>query len=348
MYNTTMSYHENYSINDILKDRARIGIIRGGQTPEYELSLKTGAEILKRLQDNLGYDAFDVLVDKNGDWHVNGKQIHADYLGDYIDLAWIAIHGDNGSVQALLENLGIPFLGSDSVTSELTFNRGKLKKRLKDLGLQTPQHIQLSNMYTGDMDEETRSSYIENRALEIFGALPGPWVIKPVAFSARFHTYLARTFPELVTALRIISMDVDDVLVEEYISGTEYVSGVVPEFRGKDRYVVPPHEVKHNKDLLTHHTVRLGEFDMIPASRMSPKIKELVEKLSEELHQDFNIGDTGVFHFIMSPKGLYVISVQDNPELHDYAPLFKGLEHVGADADDFIHSRVARLLRKRK
>lgn len=343
-----MSFYSTSSIHDVLGETIRLGVVRGGQTPEYELSLKTGAEILKRLQHNISYDARDVLIDKRGVWHVDGKEISQEDLPQYIDVAWIAIHGDNGSVESVLESLDIPFLGSDSITSELTFNRGRLKQRLKDLGLQTPEHVQLGNMYTGDMDEETRDSYVENRALEIFGVLPGPWVVKPVAFSARFHTYLARTFPELITALRIISMDVDDVLVEEYISGTEYVSGVVPEFRGKERYVVPPHEVRYDKQLFTHHTARTGSFDMIPASRISPKIKELIEQISEELHQDFNLGDTGIFHFIMSPKGLYVISVQDGPELHEHAPIFKGLEHVGSDPDEFVHSRVARLLRKKK
>lgn len=337
-----------HSISSLFSGRTRVGVIRGGATPEYELSLKTGAEILKRLQNRHAYDACDVLIDRNNVWHVNGKEINPGELSEYIDLAWITTHGDAGQVCSHLESLDIPYLGSDSVTSELTYHRGRVKQRLKDLGLQTPEHIQLENMYTGDMDEDTREGYVQDKAMEVFGNLPGPWVIKPVAFSARFHTYLAKTFPELVTALRIISQDVDDVLVEEYISGREFVSGVVPEFRGEEKYVVPPHELQYEKELFTHHSGRLGEFNLIPASRISPKIRELLEKLSKEIHEDFNLGDTGVFHFMVSPKGVYVISLQDGPELHDHAPLYKGLDHVGATPDEFIHSRIARLLNKKK
>jgi len=336
------------TFEDLFSGRTKIGVVRGGQNPEYELSLKTGSEILKRLQNKHSYDAVDVVIDKYGTWHVNGKEINERYLADHIDLAWIAMHGDNGGVQQLLEELRIPYLGSDPATAELTFNRGKLKHRLKDLGLQTPNHIQMEDMYTGDMDTETRDPFIEERALEIFGKLPGPWVIKPVAFSARFHTYLARTFPELVTALRIISMDVDDVLVEEYIQGREFISGVIPEFREKEKYVIAPHELQHKEPLFSHHESRTGNFEMIPASRMSPKIRDLVHELSEALHTDFNIDDTSVFHFIMSPKGLYVISVQDSPELHENAPFFKGLESMGATQDEYIHSRIARLLKRKK
>lgn len=343
-----MLHANKTSFEDLFKGQTRIGVIRGGQTPEFELSLKTGAEILKRIHNKHAYQAVDILIDRQGVWHANGKEINERYLQDYIDLAWIAIHGDNGSIQHHLETLRIPYLGSDPVTADLTFNRGRLKQRLKDLGLQTPSHIQLESMYTGDMDDDMREHYVEEKAFEVFGKLPGPWVVKPVAFSARFHTYLARTFPELVTALRIISMDVDDVLVEEYISGREFVGGVVSDFRGQEKYTVPPHEIRHGKDMFTHHTSRLGEFEMIPASRISPKTKELIEKLSQELHSDFNIDDTAVFHFIMSPKGLYVISVQDSPELHENAPLFKGLESVGASPDDFIFSRLARLLKKKQ
>lgn len=336
------------SFNDMFASRTRIGVIRGGKTPEFELSLKTGAEILKRLQNKYQYSVVDILVNKDGIWHANGKEINEKFLGDYIDLAWIAVHGDNGSIQHHLEALQIPYLGSDPVTADLTFNRGKLKQRLKDLGLETPKHVQLDEMYTGDMDDETRDKYVEQKAFEVFGTLPGPWVVKPVAFSARFHTYLAKTFPELITALRIISLDVDDVLVEEYVQGREFVSAVVPEFRGKDKYIIPPHEIRHTKELFTHHTSRIGEFEVIPVSHISPKIKELIEHLTHELHNDFNIDDTGIFHFIMSPKGLYVVSVQDGPEIHEHAPVFKALETVGSHIDEFIYSRLARLLKRKE
>jgi hypothetical protein len=137
-------------------------------------------------------------------------------------------------------------------------------------------------------------------------------------------------------------------LVEEYISGKEFVSGVVPDFRGKEKYIIPPHQLQYDKELFTHHTSRTGSFEMIPSNKISPKIKELIEQLSSELHQDFNIDDTAVFHFIMSPKGLYIVSVQDNPELHENAPLFKGLEYTGATPDEFIFSRLARLLKRKQ
>lgn len=343
-----MSYEQSSSFEDLFSHRTRVGVVRGGQTPEFQLSLKTGAEILKRLQNKHAYSVVDILIDQNGIWHADGKEINEKFLADYIDLAWLAVHGDNGSIQHHLETLKIPYLGSDPVTADLTFNRARLKQRLKDIGLQTPNHIQLEHMYTGDMEDEMRDRYVEEKAFEVFGKLPGPWVVKPVAFSARFHTYLAKTFPELITALRIISMDVDDVLVEEYIEGREFISGIVPEFRGKEKYTIPPHEIRHHKDLFTHHTSRTGNFDMIPASQISPKIKGLIEELSHELHTDFNLDDTAVFHFIMSPKGLYVISVQDNPELHEHAPLFKGLEYTGASPDEFIFSRIARLLKRKQ
>lgn len=342
-----MSDTKSVSFEDLFSGKTRVGVIRGGQTPEFELSLKTGAEILKRLNKKHAYNVVDIMIDKQGAWHVNGKEINEKFLSDYIDLGWITIHGDNGSVQHHLETLQIPYLGSDPVTADLTFNRGRLKQRLKDLGLQTPEHIQLEDMYTGDMDDEMRDRYVEEKAFEVFGKLPGPWVIKPVAFSARFHTYLARTFPELVVALRIISMDVDDVLIEEYIQGREFVSGVVPELRNQDKYVIPPHEIRHGKELFSHHTSRTGDFEMFPASQISPKIKDLIEELSQALHEDFNLDDAAVFHFIMSPKGLYVISVQDSPELHEHSPVCKGLEHCGISTDELIFSRIARLLKRK-
>lgn len=342
------NFSQSTSFSDLFKDKTRIGVIRGGETPEYELSLKTGGEILKRLRSTHSYDVHDVLIDKYGVWHIDGKIVNKSFLSDYIDLAWSALHGDDGEVYHHLETLGIPYLGPDPLSAELMFHRGKKKRRLRDLGLQTPEFFEMHNMYTGDMSEEDRDAFIRERAFDIFGKLPGPWVVKPLAFSARYHTYLAKTFPELITALRVTSMDVDDILIEEYVKGREFVSGIVPEFRNKEKYIIPAHEIKHEKEMFTHDVYRTGSFSMTPAYDVSPHVRQLMDELSEELHKEFNLSDTALIHFLLSSKGLYVMSVHHTPELHEHSPLWKGLEYLGAKPEDFIHSQIARLLRKKK
>lgn len=341
--------------NDLQKEiPTRVGIIRGGSGPEYEMSLKTGSEILSvlRSKGNQDYKTVDILIDKNNVWHVGGKEINPRYIKDYVDLVWIATHGENGSngeIQALLEEFSIPYLGSDPVSSELTYHRGRTKDRLKNLGLMTPKHYELRNVYTGDIiNEEERRHYIEKRAMEAFRSMPGPWIVKPLGGGSSMYTYLAKSYSDLVTAISVVSRDVNDLLIEEYVQGREVVSGVVEGLRNRNKYVIPAHEITHDNDIFSHRKRVEGDFNFFPLHRSSQKLKEIVHNLTETLHDEFGMQDYFSANFIVTPKGVYVTNIDSLPPLHEHSLVFKGLDTVGVSPEEFITHQLKRLIDKRK
>ena len=70
----------------------KIGIIRGGMSDEYDISLKTGGRVIAALR-NAGLEPVDMLVTKDGVFHVNGKETDIERIPEFADGVFIALHG---------------------------------------------------------------------------------------------------------------------------------------------------------------------------------------------------------------------------------------------------------------
>ena len=93
----------------------RVGVVRGGVSREYDLSLKTGGSVLQILREHFpsSYKAIDILITKDGIWHIAGRPISSDELVSSVDVVWNGLHGEygeDGALQAQLEALNIPTL----------------------------------------------------------------------------------------------------------------------------------------------------------------------------------------------------------------------------------------------
>ena len=92
----------------IIKSMAKIkaGILRGGQSSEYEISLKTGGAVIEALRlPESKYEPVDILIDKTGLWHLSGAPTMPHKAFQTIDLVFNAMHGEygeDGKVQQLM------------------------------------------------------------------------------------------------------------------------------------------------------------------------------------------------------------------------------------------------------
>jgi len=111
-----------------------VGVLMGGTSAERDISLKSGATVLRALQ-SAGVDA--VGIDLHHDW---AAQIRAAGM----ETAFIALHGslgEDGCIQGLLEIMHIPYTGSGLTASALCMNKALSKQVLNQAGLQTPVSI---------------------------------------------------------------------------------------------------------------------------------------------------------------------------------------------------------------
>ena len=152
--------------------RTIVGVLRGGTSREYNLSLKTGAEILSALPENK-YDTRDILVDKNGVWHSRGIPMEAPRALAQIDIVINGLHGgvgEDGTVQRLLDRSGVAYAGSRAGGSQLSLNKIRAREILQEAGIRMPRAISFNidnKLTTGEM------------AQAVFSQFGAPYIVKP-------------------------------------------------------------------------------------------------------------------------------------------------------------------------
>src|SRR3990170_1998854 len=112
------------------KDK-KIGVLMGGLSAEREISLRSGNACLKALVSR-GYNA--VAIDA-------GRDLSLRLRDEGIEVAFIALHGrygEDGTVQGLLEIMGIPYTGSGVLASAIAINKIYSKKIWQKEGINTP------------------------------------------------------------------------------------------------------------------------------------------------------------------------------------------------------------------
>lgn len=324
-------------------EKTRVGVLRGGVGPEYNVSLETGSYVLAHISRDK-YRAVDILIDRDGVWHQNGIPMNPDDIAIHIDVVFNALHGtdgEDGRIQKFLESRGIPFVGSDSLPSALTGNKTATKERLRSIGYRTPKYVVLQDLgkYT---NETERLNHIRRKAMEVFKKLGGSWIVKPILGSASTHTYLVTTFSELISILHHLSDTFNEILVEEYIEGKEVVSAILEGYRNENHYAMPTHEVLSREDMPKAGPRPMGLHRVYVVGKDSVQ-KKKIEDMTREIHREFGLADFSLIEYIISPNDdVYVIEVDSVPILGRGMPMHTLLESVGLSEADFIDHLISR------
>ena len=309
----------------------RVGILRGGVSPEYDISLKTGGAVGQALAE-AGFEAIDMLLDKEGVLHIKGVPVTMEKVGLHVDGVWNALHGtfgEDGGVQKLFDDYGIPMTGSDTATSALLFNKQRAKEKAKELGISTPASLLVIPEPTDSVSELTA---------RIYKTMAPPWVIKPLSGGSSVRTFFAFTPLDLSQIVDESLSYGEPFLVEQYISGTEVAVGVIDSFRNKKNYILPVVDVVSPSRGVLTHDARTTAHTAFP-SKLRPGERELVSTLAQKLHESFGAKDYSQSEFIVDRFGKpWFIETDTHPALHAEAPFYKALEAVGATLTEFVKS----------
>lgn len=331
----------------------RVGVVRGGPSSEYEVSLNTGGNVLVHLRgDKLKdkYKTVDILIDKSGLWHMEGLPTTMECIFHSVDVIFNALHGDygeDGKIQQLLEQWKIPYTGSGPFPSALGYNKALAKERFISLGIKTPKHM-LFSAYLEDMDG-SQKKYAQNKAREVWGRMSPPWIVKPLAGGSSVGVKLCKTFPELVEALEKLVDAKVSVIVEEFIEGKEATVGVINNFRGEKVYTLPPIEIRVPKEnsFFDYDAKYSGKSEEICPGNFTSQEKEELRKLAGLIHTGLNLDHYSRSDFIVHPKrGIYALEVNTLPGLTDQSLTPKALYSVGATMPEFIDHLIKLALRR--
>ncbi len=320
--------------------RKSVGILRGGTSSEYDLSLKSGAAMLAALPEDR-FDTHDIFIDKRGYWHVRGIAVDAARALSQVDVVLNALHGgvgEDGSVQRILSRAGVPYAGARALPSATALNKIRSREILQRAGIRMPRALSFSadtDLNTGEM------------ARRVFGQFAPPYVVKPPSEGA---AHGIRVAPSLI-ALPDVLGDVLDAfgaaLVEEYVRGQEASVGVIEQFRDEDLYVLPPAHVllpEGSKFMELQHHENASLRHMVP-SRFDQREKLLLADIARRAHVALGLSHFSRSDIILTSRGAYLLEVNSLPGLYPSASFPHMLESVGSSVPEFLEHALRLAMR---
>jgi len=237
--------------------KKRVGVLMGGKSIEREVSFNSGRTICDHLDSNR-YEVILIFQDVGGElfilpWYFlhRGKisdfssrlrteatLVTWDNLKKHVDFLYIAMHGryaEDGTLQGMLEVLGIPYFGAKVLGSALGMDKAKQKEWLALHGISVPRGICLEPIKIETITIEQLSRDL-NEASLVF-----PLIVKPIHEGSSLGVFVVHTADELLPAL-FEAMGTDStrkqaVLIEEKVEGMEFTAIVVERYvAGKREY----------------------------------------------------------------------------------------------------------------
>jgi len=320
--------------------KTRVGVLRGGPSPEYNVSMNTGKTILANLPEE--YEPLDIFISKEGVWHIGGLEKEPYKILQTIDVAINATHGaygEDGNIQKLFEYFHIPYSGSDSLASALGMNKAMSKDIFKRQGLKTPHHILIN-----------RDEVLNKTINKINESFLFPIIIKPMNSGSSLGINFVDRRDRIRDALLNSFKHSPNLIVEEYITGKEATCGIIEGFRGAPFYSLLPVEIVGPEDKYFHNYnskyVDLESKYRVPGN-FSKEENDQIQKTAILAHQILGLRHYSRSDFILHPKrGLFVLETNTLPELSHRSSFIKSLEAVGGNIKEFLSHLLSKTLEK--
>lgn len=282
----------------------------GGLSAEREVSLRSGEACLNALFAT-GYNAAAIEV---------GRDLPTKLKEEGIEVAFIALHGrygEDGAVQGMLELMGIPYTGSGVLASALAMNKVFAKKVFSASGLTVASYLVL---HRGERLNLSTSDFSL------------PVVIKPSQEGSSVGVGIVRTEAQIEAALELAFKYDKDILVEQFIQGSEVQVGIVGDKALGAIEIVPKNEFY---DFEAKYTPGMAEH-IFPA-RLAEDIYRKVLQDALKAHEALGCSDYSRVDFLVTEQGeCYILEVNTLPGMTSISLLPEIAQGVGINFEDLV------------
>ena len=269
--------------------KKKILIISGGISKEREISLQTGNQVAKELKNN----NYKVKICEP---NYNLLNIIKKFKPTIIFNALHGQYGEDGYIQSILENIGIPYTHSGVVASAKAMDKEISKKIFIKHKILTPKYIKYS------FDDPY--SVLKNDIKKKFGF---PVVIKPINEGSSVNVYICNR-SNLKTKLKKLKI-YKEILIEQFIPGREIQAAILGkkklgaiELKPKRKFY--DYEAKYNSKAQTKH--------IIPVDLSETKFNELM-KISLKVHNLLGCRGVTRSDFKYYKNKFYLLEINTQP-----------------------------------
>lgn len=282
----------------------KIGVLLGGRSSERDISLKSGNAVLASL---LKMDYHAVPIDAR-------KGLAGKLNKEKINVAFIALHGrwgEDGTVQGLLEIMGIPYTGSGVLGSATAMDKVTMKLILESKGIPTPRYI-----IAGDEGRITQKL---------------PFVVKPANEGSTIGISLVHKRKDLRAALETALRYDKKVLIEEFIKGQEITVAIVD---GKALPVVEVRPLKGFYDFEAKYTKGMTQY-IVPAE-ISKRLAKKVQAVALDVYHGFDLAGCARIDMLIRNDIPFVIDINTSPGMTETSLVPKAWTHSGQTFDGLV------------
>jgi D-alanine-D-alanine ligase len=273
-------------------------LLKGGPGKERGVSLHSGAAVANALR-NLGAEVVEIDV---ADHHVD--------LPSRPDLVFNMIHGtfgEDGELQSLLDQLGVPYTGEDAAGSRLAFDKIASKRKFDEAGV---PHAKWEILGAGQLPR-----------------IPVPLVAKPPREGSSVGVHIVHRADELPAALEDCLARDSEVLVEEFISGRELTVGIV----GGE--ALPVVEIVPKVDFYSYENkYTKGNSDYFCPARIGDEATAAVQSAALAAHRALGLRVYSRVDVLLDASGRpFVLEVNTIPGMTETSLLPKAAAAAGLD-----------------
>lgn len=267
----------------------KVGVIMGGISSEREISFQSGKAVVENLDKNK-YEVVEIAIDKKEDIVNKVKGI---------DFALLALHGqfgEDGTVQAVLQTLGIPYSGCGPLSSAACMDKDMTKSLLKAACVKTAPWINIRKGEEIDYDAIEKMGY--------------PVVVKPTHGGSSVATFIIKDKKDIKHAVEEGYKWDKEVMIEKFIKGDEITCPML----GNEMF--PVIAIKPSKEYeFFDYTAKYadgGSEEVVV--NLDEKLNKVVKKMAFDTYKVLKCEVYARVDMIVTPEGIpYVLEVNTLP-----------------------------------
>ena len=297
-------------------DSLKVLIVAGGLTHERDVSVRSGRRVANSLI-NQGFDAKVVDFDQN---------LPSEISAFGPDVVWPLVHGslgEDGSLQSLLEGVGVPYVGSTPAQAMLASNKPTAKALVGAAGLDTPGWIALPQLLFRQLGAHNVLGMINS-------SLTFPLVVKPSSGGSALGMSRAQNPGDLRSAMVDAFSYEEHVMLERFIEGRDIAVSVVDLDEGP--IALPPVEVATDDghyDYDARYTTDESEY-FVPARLSNDEMTD-VQAAAIQIHELLGLRDLSRIDFIVDDNGsFWFIDANVSPGMTDTSLFPQAAEATGS------------------
>jgi D-alanine-D-alanine ligase len=301
----------------------RVALLKGGPSLERQVSIRSAARVEDALE-RLGIDFVPIDV---------GRTLVDDLRSAGADVAFVALHGrggEDGTVQELLEIVGVPYTGSGVVACMRCMDKVLTKHMLLEARLPTPEFFAFSEIAFKELGAGEALPAIEER-------LGFPVVVKPAAQGSALGIKFARDAGDVPEAL-IAAFSYDDrVLLERHIEGRELAVSLLEGDSGVE--ALPVVEAKPRQEYFYDFEARyeIGKTDFVCPADLPSDVTARAQEVAVDTYTLLGCYGFARVDMILSADGEpQVLEAQAIPGLTETSLLPQAAEAAGISFEQLV------------